>query len=355
MTEEGTAGMANGIAVIDISCSWEDGGDAKEDLVMKMYSDVRGALTTSGFFFVKGHRVSTESMEGAMQCTRDFFRLESDIKEKYMPNKAAGDPPLGYSGKTIFLDPTMQSKPDTREQYKVGNDGYDKAYKTRCSSEIRSVSPPDKAFYWPEEEIRAGKIQSNFKHVLSNYFDDMRLLGHQLMKVICAALCIEYKPVFDDDENANESCFDRPMHLLSMLRYDGTISDVSASLFGCGPHTDYGCLTILQLDPVVGGLEVFIENQNGNADHTKENSWLEINPVEGCFVVNAGEMLERWTNGIVKASLHRVVSKSNTPRYSIPFFFEPNIDCNIGPLKSCLKTEDKKYETIKVRTQNEKL
>ena len=74
------------------------------------------------------------------------------------------------------------------------------------------------------------------------------------------------------------------MHLLSLLRYDGTVSDVQAALFGCGPHTDYGCLTILQVDPSVGGLEVCVDKTR----REEELTWLRVEPVEGCLVVNAG-------------------------------------------------------------------
>ena len=59
-------------------------------------------------------------------------------------------------------------------------------------------------------------------------------------------------------------------------------------------------------------------------------------------------MLERWSNGIINANLHRVVSRSGAPRYSLPFFYEPNIDCVVEPLGACVSADrPARYEAIK--------
>lgn len=52
----------------------------------------------------------------------------------------------------------------------------------------------------------------------------------------------------------------------------------------------------------------------------------------GAFVVNIGDMLELWTNGLFKATPHRVVRPLDRSRLSIPFFFEPNYDAVVHPI-----------------------
>lgn len=225
-------------------------------------------------------------------------------------------------------------------QYKVGVDGYAEAFMERSSSRVRASAPPPSAFYWPEDEIASGKLPANFKDVICAYFRAMHTLGHRLMHIICTALGTAYAPVFAAEGSG--SAFSRPMHLLSMLRYDGTISDVNAALFGCGAHRDYGCLTILQLDPVVGGLEVSVGEDSAGIP-----LYIPVEPIEGALVINAGAMLERWSNGRVVASLHRVVSKSSMPRFSMPFFFEPNIDAIVAPLPSCVASDGDSRSTMK--------
>lgn len=49
---------------------------------------------------------------------------------------------------------------------------------------------------------------------------------------------------------------------------------------GCGIHTDYGCLTIVNQD-AAGGLEV----------QTVDGRWIEGKPVDGAFAINIGDML----------------------------------------------------------------
>ena len=42
--------------------------------------------------------------------------------------------------------------------------------------------------------------------------------------------------------------------------------------------------------------------------------------------------MDFWTGGRYKATLHRVVNKPKSQRFSVPFFYEPNIDVVIRPI-----------------------
>ncbi|KAI9810796.1 MAG: hypothetical protein M1826_003456 [Phylliscum demangeonii] len=108
----------------------------------------------------------------------------------------------------------------------------------------------------------------------------------------------------------------------------------------CGAHTDYGCLTFLLADDTRGALQV---------QHRATGRWISADPVAGAFVVNIGDMMERWTNGLWKSTLHRVVhrpgqhhhhgeeeDKGRQWRFSVPFFFEPDFEARIEPLRKCV-------------------
>ena len=50
--------------------------------------------------------------------------------------------------------------------------------------------------------------------------------------------------------------------------------------------------------------------------------------------MNIGDMLSVWTNGLYKATLHRVIHTAGSYRVSIPFFYEPCFDAVVEPIPS---------------------
>jgi isopenicillin N synthase-like dioxygenase len=49
-------------------------------------------------------------------------------------------------------------------------------------------------------------------------------------------------------------------------------------------------------------------------------------------VVNLGDMMSKLTSGVYKSSMHRVVNRNKTDRYSVVFFFDGNHDFKLSPL-----------------------
>lgn len=67
-------------------------------------------------------------------------------------------------------------------------------------------------------------------------------------------------------------------------------------------------------------------------------------------MVNIGDMMERWTNGLYTSTLHRVMSPvSDKHRYSVAFFNEGRLDQIIKCIPTCLKEgEEPKHEPVQV-------
>ena len=93
--------------------------------------------------------------------------------------------------------------------------------------------------------------------------------------------------------------------------------------------------------PPVGGLEVF---------HRPSQTWHPVTPVKDAFVVNIGDMLERWTNNKYTSTLHRVISPvSERDRYSVAFFNEGLLDQIIECIPTCLEPgSEPLYEPVQV-------
>ena len=72
------------------------------------------------------------------------------------------------------------------------------------------------------------------------------------------------------------------------------------------------------------------------------------------MIVNAADLLARWSNDVLRSTMHRVVAPPGsdaedvTPqRQSVAFFCRPNLDAEISCIPACVAPGQKpKYETI---------
>eukprot|EP00879_Flechtneria_rotunda_P019606 GHRR01020600.1.p1 GENE.GHRR01020600.1~~GHRR01020600.1.p1 ORF type:complete len:269 (+),score=76.30 GHRR01020600.1:898-1704(+) len=204
------------------------------------------------------------------------------------------------------LDPDNQAVGDTKEGFYFGR-------------EVPKDSPEAKQplhgpNQWPSEDL-----VPRFRATVTEYFDAVTAVGHKLLRLLALSLNLP--------AHFFEQYFTRPMLALRPLHYTAQVSAPSQGVFGAGAHSDYGMLTILATDEVPG-LQVHLGG-----------SWHEVQPIPGTFIINLGDMLERWTNGLFKSTLHRVVNTSGQERYSIPFFFEPNFDTEVECLPCCVSKE----------------
>ena len=95
---------------------------------------------------------------------------------------------------------------------------------------------------------------------------------------------------------------------------------------GLGAHTDYECFTLL-IQSLTPGLEVL----------SPDGHWISATPIEGSIVVNVADFLMRWTNGLYKSTVHRVVNRTSEERYSIPLFYSINYEEKIETLPGMLR------------------
>lgn len=80
-----------------------------------------------------------------------------------------------------------------------------------------------------------------------------------------------------------------------------------------GEHTDFGSLTILF--NWLSGLQIRLP---------QTNEWVYVRPIPGSAVVNLGDALVKFTAGLLRSNVHRVVAplppQDGIDRYSLVFF-----------------------------------
>jgi hypothetical protein len=62
-------------------------------------------------------------------------------------------------------------------------------------------------------------------------------------------------------------------------------------------------------------------------------------PIADSFVVNIGDLLQRWSNDLYHSNAHRVLNAGSAPRYSLPFFQDGDQAAVVACLPSCCSDE----------------
>lgn len=105
-----------------------------------------------------------------------------------------------------------------------------------------------------------------------------------------------------------------------------------------GAHTDFGSLTLLFNR--VGGLQVLLPGTN---------SWAYVRPLAGHAIVNLGDALVKFSGGLLRSNIHRVVAppgkQSTVTRYSLVYFMRPGDDVPLKRVRGGLVPELKDGET----------
>ena len=125
------------------------------------------------------------------------------------------------------------------------------------------------------------------------------------------------------DPSVLETFTKEPVMNLKLLHYPPHTSKDERQ-FGAGAHTDFGTLTILLQQPRKHGLQVY---------HAPTDEWLSVPAVEDVFVINMGDLIQKWTDGQYSSTLHRVINAADGDRYSVPCFFHGDLSAT-NPFKA---------------------
>jgi isopenicillin N synthase-like dioxygenase len=256
-------------------------------------ADALGAAAREvGFLYVLGHGVPEPLYAGLLAAARTLFDLPQARKMGWYIGGSSNHSGYVPEGEEVFPGGNI----DRKEAYDIGLDAPE------------GGAPMLGPNLWPDAP--------GFREPTAAYYAAMAGLARTLFRGFALALGLP-----EDHFDAHRS---RPPSQLRLIHYPHDPEAADAQ--GIGAHTDYEFFTILRsTEP---GLEVM----NG------EGRWIDAPPRPGAFVINIGDMLEAWTNGIFVATSHRV-RKVAAERYSFPFFATCDYETVVAPHPSFVTPE----------------
>ncbi|KAI9687959.1 MAG: hypothetical protein M1822_002041 [Bathelium mastoideum] len=301
-------------------------------------------FTTSGFIYLKNHPIPSSVIDHVFAQSAKLFARPKEQKEALAwttPRANRGYSAPGQEKVTQITDRDQVEKlrdqvPDLKESFEIGRDGEE-----GCPNEW----PDEKLYSHPDrsEETKEGESDAKeFKSVMQDFFRRCQNLHTLVMRAIAVALSLP-EQFFDGYTDVG----DNTLRLLHYPQVSKNVFAQNKAQVRAGEHTDYGSITLLFQDDR-GGLQV----------QSPEGTFVDAAPIPNTIVVNAADLLARWSNDVIKSTKHRVVEPpaplegANHPaRYSIAYFCNPNferiIDAIPGTFQEGVPGKDKKYESVK--------
>jgi isopenicillin N synthase-like dioxygenase len=280
------------IPVIDVSPLWHGTASDLSDVARQIST----AATKVGFFYVDGHNISRDLIRAVYFAAKYFFNLPEEVKRAISVNSA-------HRGYVPFAQTTQPGRrhADLKESF---NFAYPFSPQDPEMSAARALIGLNQ---WPNGE-------PEWRALLEDYYRSIFELGQRILQGFAVTL--------DLPTDFFRRVYRKPLVRARLLHYPPQPPDSDAQ--SAAEHTDYGTITILWQDEI-GGLQV--RNTRGE--------WIDAPPIEDTFVINIGDMLQRWSNDLFRSTPHRVINKSGRERYSIPVFYDPNYDTVVECLPRC--------------------
>jgi len=248
------------------------------------------AVKNVGYFLITGISLDEFSIDKVYLEAKNFF-ASTDKKQYTSPNGHRGYIP-GESAKG-------ENRVDYKECYHVGRELTESDFE-RLQYEYN---------VWP-------KNRTDFQDAMQTLYYRIDLFKNVLGEA--------FSELLDQKKAFLREMVQEGDSLMRVVRYPANPPEGST---WAGSHTD---INLFALYPRASshGLQV----------QTKQGEWLDVNVPSGMVFVHCGDMLENLSNGLCKATIHRVEDNGlNEDRYAIVFFVHPRADDRLDPLPSCIE------------------
>ncbi|KAK4156048.1 oxygenase [Chaetomidium leptoderma] len=285
---------------------------------------------TAGFIYLSNIPIPPAKRAQVFDASAKLFALPAAAKQAIAwesPESNRGYTAPGREKVTLLTDDAAisalrTSMPDIKESFEIGN-----------------PSNPVYANRWPSAED--GDF-AGFGETMTTFFEDLSALHTSVMRAIAVGMSLP--ETFFDDYVCDAD------NTLRLLHYPAVPRDLfraNPDQVRAGEHSDYGDITFLFQDDR-GGLQV----------QSTGGGFVDATPIEGTCIVNAGDLLARWSNDTIRSTVHRVVEPPRKDgedggdevypaRYSIAYFCNANNKDFIEAIPGTYATEaDKKYAGV---------
>jgi len=320
------------LQVIDFS-KFRTGYPAQREEIAKQIYE---AFKNSGFLYLKNHGIPKEQVHTVFAHSAKFFERPPGEKDVLAWTTARSNRGYVASGREKVtqsedaeeIAKLRASNPDLKESMEIGKEGVE--------------GMPNE---WPD---RFGDEDGlSFTKTMKQFFLTCSDLHKNVMRAISVGMGLDEG--FFDEYTAG---FDNNLRLLHYPPVRKSVFKDNPTQVRAGEHSDYGSITLLFQDNV-GGLEV----------KSPKGTWVRATPIPDTIVINAGDLLSRWSNDLIQSTKHRVIQPppregemadveqpdSMFPaRYSVAFFCNPSFDKTIEALPGTFEnTAAKKYPAVK--------
>ena len=238
--------------------------------------DLAATCRSVGFVYITDHGVPASKVADAFDWSKKLFALRKEDKMKALhPPGSAVHRGYSYPGLEKVSDilaaevgdegvQAARNVPDFKESYEIGSEDY-----------------ADQPNQWLPEEVLPG-----FRHSMTAFYWECERFTRVLLQALALGIGL-------DDEDYLRKFHSGHENQLRLLHYPAVAAEtLERGLVKRMPaHTDWGTLTILFQDGV-GGLEI--------EDPNEKERFVKAAPVEGSVVMNVGDLLQRWSNGMSK-------------------------------------------------------
>ncbi|HEX7168547.1 MAG TPA: 2-oxoglutarate and iron-dependent oxygenase domain-containing protein [Acidimicrobiales bacterium] len=281
--------MTASLPVVDVA-PLLSGGEADRAAVGR---EIDAACREVGFFYVVGHGVDDALQSRLDELSRAFFALPDEQKAEIAMARGG----RAWRGWFAVGEELTSGVPDLKEGIYFG------AELAADHPRVAAAMPLHGRNLFPREP-------AGFGDVVLAYMDAMTGLGQAILGGM--ALGLGRPEGWFRDHLTRD-----PLVLFRIFHYPPA-PDAPREQWGVGEHTDYGLLTLLRQDG------------NGGLSVRSRAGWVDAPPIDGSFVCNLGDMLERLTGDAYRSTPHRVRNAGASGRLSFPFFLDPSWDGDVG-------------------------